>query len=377
MAQRSLAEELAERRDVPVERATTLPGHWYADPEHHALEMERVFGRHWVGVASADDVEKPGRVLATTVAGRVPVLVVRDDEGTLRAFLNACRHRGAPLAEGGNTARALACPYHGWVYRLDGSLARASGVGSPEGFDPADFCLTPVAVTTFARSVLVNLDAGAAPFDPGPLVAGLEPYRLDQLEVGRRDRYDAAFNWKVLLENYSENYHTPFVHSQLASGGYEYPMETTGPVVFAWDRPLEPRDDSERALATATPGGPGWEGVASDTSPESFNNGSYVTLFPNTMISAFAGFAATFRVTPTGPTSVTIERDYLWHPSVPAERRTADYEATREVVRQDIEICEAVQRTYTGGLSANGVLSTEHERGVAHVHRLLMEALAD
>ncbi len=371
----SLAEELAARRGVPVERARTLPGRWYADPTHHALEMAKVFGRRWVGVASSDDVEKPGSHLATTVGGGIPVLVVRGDDGSLRAFLNVCRHRGAPLVDGCGSSRALSCPYHGWVYRLDGSLAKASGVGEPEGFDPDDFGLTPVGVTTFARSVLVNLDPDAPAFDPGPLAAGLDPYRLDDLEVGRRDRYEAAFNWKVLVENYSENYHTPFVHSQLGGAGYEYPMRTEGSIVFAWDKPLGPRDDAEQALATAEPGGPGWEGVASELAPESFNDGSYVTLFPNTMVSAFAGFAATFRVTPTGPTSVVVERDYLWHPSVSEERRTADYEATREVVLQDLEICEAVQRTYTGGLSANGVLSTEHERGVAHVHRLLIEAL--
>ena len=94
------------------------------------------------------------------------------------------------------------------------------------------------------------------------------------------------------------------------------------------------------------------------------------------MVSVFAGFAATFRLTPTGPTTTVVERDYLWHPSVAPERRDADYEATKEVVLQDLEICEAVQRTYDGGLSANGVLSTEHERGVHHVHQLLFEALA-
>jgi hypothetical protein len=71
-----------------------------------------------------------------------------------------------------------------------------------------------------------------------------------------------------------------------------------------------------------------------------------------------------------------VERDYLWHPSVDHARRDADYAATKEVVLQDLEICEAVQRTYDGGLSANGVLSTEHERGVHHVHQLLFAALA-
>ena len=109
--------------------------------------------------------------------------------------------------------------------------------------------------------------------------------------------------------------------------------------------------------------------------PESFNNGCYVTLWPNTMLSVFAGFAATFRLTPSSPTTTIVEREYLWHPSVSDERRKADYEATRRVVEQDLEMCEAVQRTYAGGCSADGVLSTEHERGVAHLHRLLVASL--
>lgn len=371
-----LTSELAARLGTPVEQARTLPGAWYADAGHHALEMERVFRRHWVGIAGTDAVEKPGSYLTATVADGVPVLVVRGDDGVLRAFLNVCRHRGAPVAEGCGTARALSCPYHAWVFRLDGSLSRATGVGRPEGFEPEDFALVPVEVTTFARTVMVNLAPEPAPFDPGPLVDGLAPYGLDDLELGRTDRYEAAFNWKVLLENYSENYHTPFVHSQLIASGYEYPMETVGDVVYAWDRPLAPRDASEQALATSTPGGPGWEGVAEDLSPESFNNGSYLTVFPNTMISVFSGFAATFRLTPTGPRTTLVERDYLWHPSVPAERRDADHAATREVVEQDLAICEALQRTYDGGLSADGVLSTEHERGIHHVHQLLFAALA-
>lgn len=193
---------------VPLERARTLPGRWYADADHHEFEMAAIFGSGWVGAGCADDVATAGSYLATTV-GRLPVLVVRDDAGTLRAFLNVCRHRGSPLAEGCGHARALSCPYHGWVYRLDGSLARAGGVGQPVDFDAAEYPLREVQVTTFARSIMVNVDTSAARFDAGPLAAGLAPYDLDELELGERTQYERRFNWKVLLENYCENYHTP------------------------------------------------------------------------------------------------------------------------------------------------------------------------
>ena len=161
---------------VPLERARTLPGHWYADGSHHERELGAIFRRGWVGVGCADDVAAPGS-FAVTSAGGLPVIVIRDEHGQLRAFLNMCRHRGSPLAEGCGRARVLSCPYHAWMYRLDGSLARAGGVGRPDGFDPADHALRPVQVTTFARSIMVNVDPSAPAFDPGPLVAGLEPVR--------------------------------------------------------------------------------------------------------------------------------------------------------------------------------------------------------
>jgi choline monooxygenase len=375
MSGQALSATPAGQLGVPLARARTLPGAWYSDPTHHERELDAVFGRQWVSVGSADDVAAPGSYLAAT-AGRLPVLIVCDEAGELRAFLNVCRHRGAPLASGCGHTRVLSCPYHAWLYRLDGSLARAGGVGQPEGFETADYGLREIHVTTFARSILVNVDGSAPPFDPGPLGAGLAPYRLDELEIGERTRDECHFNWKVLLENYCENYHTPFIHSQLPTAGYEYPIESAGNVVFAWDRPLVPRDRSERALHDHRPGTPGWAGVADEAAEESFNNGSYFALFPNTAVSCFAGFAATFRLVPTSPSTTVVEREYLWHPSVPADRRAADLAATREVVEQDLAICTALQGTYDAGLSADGVLSTEHESGVAHIHQLLIAALA-
>ncbi len=89
---------IENRLGEPLSRARTLPGAWYSDADHHERELAAVFGRSWVGVGSADDVAAPGSYLATH-AGRTPVLVVRDRERGLRAFLNVCRHRGSPLAD--------------------------------------------------------------------------------------------------------------------------------------------------------------------------------------------------------------------------------------------------------------------------------------
>ena len=146
----------------------------------------------WVGAGCADDVAAPGSYLATTVGG-LPVLVVRDDDGTLRAFLNVCRHRGSPLADGCGHARALSCPYHAWVYRLDGSLARAGGVGPPVDFDPADARAAPgPGDDVRPLGAWSNVDPAAPPFDPGPLAAGLEPYASRRARARRAHPLRAA-----------------------------------------------------------------------------------------------------------------------------------------------------------------------------------------
>ncbi len=184
--------------------------------------------------------------------------------------------------------------------------------------------------------------------------------------------YERHVNWKVLLENYCENYHTPFIHSQLPVAGYEYPIECAGDIIFAWDRPLEPRDRSEQARHDHRPGTPGWADVADVAAADSFNNGSYLALFPSTAVSCFAVFAATFRLqarrAPSSSTSGT--RRCLPSGGPPTSPRP------RKVAAQDLAICEALQGTYDAGLSADGVLSTVHESGVAHVHQLLLAALA-
>ena len=174
---------------------------------------------------------------------------------TLRAFLNVCRHRGSPLAERLRSGPRPVVP----VSRLGLPPRRVAGAGrrrrAAGGLRrrPTSGCVRSRSRRSPARSSSTSIPT-AAPFDPGPLGGGLEPYRLDELELGERTRYERHFNWKVLLENYCENYHTPFIHSQLPTAGYEYPIECAGPAVFAWDRPLAPRDRVGAGAARSPPG---------------------------------------------------------------------------------------------------------------------------
>src|SRR5688500_13207559 len=195
--------------------ARTLPFDWYSDPAVLRLERERIFRRSWQYAGRADQVSGPGSFF-TCEAGDVPVVVVRDREGRLRAFVNVCRHRGSLVCEGEGRRETLQCPYHAWTYDLDGSLRAAPRSEREPGFDRAELGLVPVAVEAWGPFVFVNPDSGAAPLAetlgelPELLAgAGLE---LSSLRFLRRSHSEYEANWKVCCENFLECYHCQVAH---------------------------------------------------------------------------------------------------------------------------------------------------------------------
>ena len=176
-----------------IDRARTLPAAWYADDTFHRHELQRVFRSDWVCAGITDELPPPKGWTAISVGG-LPVLLVRDSDGELRAFLNVCRHRASPLCDTGATGSGtvIRCPYHAWVYRLDGTLAKASGVGTPAGFDVADFGLKPVAVARWRRTFWINVADPAATFDLGPLAAAIDQFPIESFDIARARDASAA-----------------------------------------------------------------------------------------------------------------------------------------------------------------------------------------
>lgn len=371
-----------ERRHIPdppgITTARTLPAAWYADPAFHEHEMHRVFRGGWVCAGVTDELPQPGAWLARTVGG-VPLLFVRDRDGELRAFLNVCRHRAAPLCDDGtgDSGPLLRCPYHAWLYRYDGSLAKAHGVGQPDGFDLADYSLKPVAVATWRRFVFTNVADPGAVLDLGPLAAAVDACPIETMEHVLSEHDDRAFNWKVLLENYSENYHTPFVHPEIDTSSTEdYPMVSDGPVLYAWDRHLRPGADHDELIRAALlPGEPGWERLFAAATERPYDVGSYLTIWPNLMVNVFPDAMLAMWMEPTGPTTTRVERRMYLAPGRTDEQRDAIVAAHRLVHQQDVDICHSLQRSHSAGLDADGVLATFEERGVYWAHELLRAAV--
>ena len=114
----------------------TLPGRDYHAPEVFAFERDAVFASSWMCVGRAEQLPEPGDYLTAEVAGETPI-VLRGEDGVLRAFANTCRHRGTMLLEGsGSVRKVIKCPYHAWTYALDGRLAGSPNVHADDGIEP-------------------------------------------------------------------------------------------------------------------------------------------------------------------------------------------------------------------------------------------------
>lgn len=360
-----------------ITTATTLPAAWYSDPAFFDHERQRVFRSGWVCAGVTDELPTPGAWSARIVGG-TPVLLVRDRDGELRGFLNVCRHRAAPLCDDEGSGSVIRCPYHAWLYRHDGSLAKAHGVGNPDGFDVSDYSLKQVGVATWRRLLFVNLADHTTTLELGPLAEAIDACPIEQMELVLSESNERNFNWKVLLENYSENYHTPFVHPEIdTTASEDYPMVSDGPVLYAWDRLRRPgAADDERIRSTLLPGEPGWERLFDAATERPYDVGSYLTVWPNTMINVFPDAVLLMWMEPLGPSTTRVERRLMLLPGHDPGTAAAILDAHRLVHDQDVEICLAVQRSHDAGIDADGVLATVEERGVYFVHERLRAAVA-
>ncbi len=339
---------------APQAQATAwaLPAPCYTQSHFAARERETVFAQGWQLVAHAARVELPGDHVVAEIAG-VPLLIVRGEDGQLRAVHNVCRHRAGPLAEcDGRGARQLVCRYHGWRYALDGRLLGAPDMGRAEGFDVETVRLPQARVAQWQGLVFAALDAAAPPFEQ--LVAGIDA-RLGVSLAGyifdRRVSYEAACNWKVYVDNYLEGYHVPRVHPGLAAL-------------------LD-----QQAYATTLGGG--WSLQASPlagSGPYAQGEALYWWLWPNTMLSVLPGRLQTNRVLPLAVDRCRIDFDYFYAPEVSAAARLDDQHFADEVQAEDIAICEAVQRGLASGSYVTGRLNPRQESGLWLFHELLRAA---
>ena len=197
----------------------TLEQPFYRDPEIFRRDMARVVARAWLYVAHVSEIPERGGFLLYDV-GEESIILVRGSDGEVRAFFNVCRHRGSRICldRRGKVGQALTCPYHAWVYDLEGRLVRARGMG--EDFDKSAFGLHPCQVRVAHGLIFVCLaeagDPGVADFDDvaGDLDACAAPYRITDTRIAHREVYPTCANWKLVVDNFRECYHCAPAHPE-------------------------------------------------------------------------------------------------------------------------------------------------------------------
>jgi glycine betaine catabolism A len=358
----------------------SLVGADYHAAEVFERERERIFHADWYCVGRAEDVAT-GSFVVVDVVGE-SVILVRDRDGVLRAFLNACRHRGARLCDGaGPVGRTIVCPYHAWSYRLDGALAGTPNVADDELIDRASLGLMGVALDVWDGFVWVTLAE-----DPPLLRDQLarwssddpfqwERYGVGELVVGAKTTYDVAANWKLIVENYNECLHCVNVHPELVQ---MVPLYKSGDVI----EPAEPDWNGNRlapGLHSFTPTGesglPLLPGLDENDTTAFYG----CTHLPNLIVNYHTDCVSTFLISPQAPDRTQVTCHYLFRPETVA---AAGFDPSPVVdfrhllAGQDWAVCERTQLGMTSRAFKDGGVLPYNDRYVHAFHERYRQLLA-
>jgi Rieske 2Fe-2S family protein len=345
--------------DVPARSGLmpTLPGRDYTSPEVYDVERERVFAAGWVCVGREEHVPGPGDYVARELLGE-PVFLIRDRDGRVRAFANACRHRGTRLLDGSGSVRgAIKCPYHAWTYGSDGALLAAPNVRESDGLVREEFGLWEIRLETYDGFVFANLDGRAETLRsqlermPDSPIA-LERYRVGELRVGATRVYDVAANWKIVVENYHECLHCPTVHPELVK---LVPLYRRGEV----------EEDGQmlgnsmgHGLTSFTATGLSSLPTLPGLTDEDVHTFYGVYVLPNLIVNYHSETVNAVTILPVGPERTTVVSEFLFRPETVAEEGFDPSEVVdfRDLVaKQDWVVCELAQRGVRSRFYAHGV----------------------
>ena len=361
-----------------LECAETLASRYYTDPAVLALEKERIFRRTWQLVGTLSQacgevngvrrtIADAGAYFTVDVIGE-PVVVVRDNAGTLRAFSNVCRHRAGPIAQGAGCRNVFQCGYHGWTYTLDGRLIGTPEVDGMEFFDRSTMGMFPLRCETWEQFIFVNFDREASPLSEflGNIPELAAGFQFAGLELTERREYHVDCNWKVYVDNYLEGYHIPIVHPGLMKE-IDYPRYRTE--VFRYHSqqlgPVKEVKAGEAADRVYAPG-PG------------LSDALYFWVFPNLMVNIYPDNISTNLIVPLSQDKTLTIFEWYFHDARSdwvRERAKKAIGFSETVQQEDMDICATVQRGLQSSTYDRGRYSVKRENGVHHFHMLLSEFL--
>ncbi len=340
----------------------SLPAWLYRDAGFFELEKQRLFRQAWQVVCHLNDVPEAGDYHTFDFLDE-KVVVVRGEDGEVRAFHNVCRHRAGRLADGdsGNCGKRLVCPYHAWSYGLDGALKAVPKWQGFENLELERHGLVPLEQEIWRGFIFVRLEPGLpsvaemiAPYD-----AEIAPYGFEDLvPQGRVTLRPRPVNWKNVSDNYSDGLHIPVAHpglSRLFAGTYAIEAQPwvdkmSGVIT---DRPTS--NWSEARYQALLP--------VFDHLPEAERRTwNYYKLWPNIAFDVYPDQVDFMQFVPVSPTQTLIREIAYVRPDARREVRAArwlNWRINRQVNAEDTILIERVQQGMASSSYVSGPLSPD------------------
>jgi choline monooxygenase len=342
----------------PIELAETLPSEFYTAPYFYKYDQKEILAKSWQYICHIDQLKEAGEYITATVAEN-PVIVVKSQDGNLKAYYNVCRHRAGPLStKKSGKAGIFQCIYHGWTYNLEGKL-----IGTPEfedvkNFNKENFSLKEIKVDTWQGLVFINL--AEEPDTLELFVDGISeriaPINLNNKKFHSRLVYEINCNWKVYVDNYLEGYHLPHVHPELCKL-LDYKNYIT---------------ETEKYHSLQYSPFTGKDNLYNSNNGEAF----YYFIFPNIMLNILPGRLQVNLVVPLTHNKTEVIFDYFYDdPDSEGAKKVIndDLSYSDMVQAQDIDICQLVQKGLESSAYDKGRLSVKREKGLYHFQNLLRE----
>jgi choline monooxygenase len=353
-------------------RSLSLRAEAYTDPHWLQVDLQEIIAKTWQWVCHAEKLRQPGSFVTVEIAGK-PIAIIRDREGTLRAFYNVCKHRAHKLLNGEGSTAKITCPYHAWTYRLDGQLLRAPHTEHLQNFDPKAIHLEPVLVEEFCEFIFVNLDTTSDSLSAlsGKLESEIRHWApdIDSLTFAHRLTYDIRSNWKNVVDNFLECYHCPVSHKDFCTlvDMSTYKVTTHG--IYS-SHMADAGRQANRAY---------------DTSNAKVRTHAVWWLWPTTCLMRYPGRGSmiVLNIVPAGPERTFETYDFFLETPDPDDAEKAAIEYLDKVLQvEDIALVESVQQGMgtpafqQGRIVCDPSGSGKSEHALHHFHGLILDAYA-
>jgi len=369
----AMTEELLASLDASsqgVGEAVTLPPALYTSEEVLEFEREAIYAKEWLCVGRAERIPEAGDWFTVNIA-REPIIVVRDKEGGIRAMSAVCQHRAMQVCEGQGNTSTFKCPYHHWIYGLDGRLLGAPAMERTENFEKSDWGLPQMRVELWMGFIFVNLDADASPLTPTleRYSKYLVNYDLENAVCpGTFTLEDMPWNWKVMFENFNDGYHANRLHQYVQDfcpsnlSAFPEPWSDDSNVIFRTSGYTHLDGGFNATHRVIMP-------VYPDLTEEERSRSTFALIPPTLCFGTAPDQCFFFLVRPKTAQTIDVEIGYIFHPSALEdplfEEKVILSDAGVQVfVRQDQDATTKVQLGLNSRFAPRGRYSWQEESHV-------------